>query len=155
MSELYKIPHDALVLACDARKALFLRNTGTPRKPTLTTQTVLQAALVGEPRNSDRPGRRADSIAGGKPQGPRSAMQQPDWQKLDADAFAAEICEALQAMHRQEALTTVILVAPPDMLGQLRKHMPAEIGPLIQQEIAKDLTPMPIDRMAQVISESE
>lgn len=155
MSEMYKIAQDAVVLACDAHKALFLRNVGTPRTPKLATEEVLEAEKTGEVRDSDRPGRLPDKISAGGDKGPRSAMEQPDWHRMDAEAFAVRICAMLEKMHRKGALDEVLIAAPPEMLGLLRRHMPADLEPFIKHEIHKDLTKMPIDRLTRVIAESD
>lgn len=153
MTEAHKLTEGAMVLACDARKALFMVNTGTSGAPSLTTERVLTAPETKSVWDADRPGRRPDRGGAGGEKGPLSAMEQPDHYKLDADHFATEICKALSQLERQERLADLIIAAPPEMLGLLRKHLPESVNSRIKGELHKDLTKMPVDRVAAAILE--
>jgi len=146
-----KIAENALVLACDAHKALFLRNTGTATTPSLTTEKVMEAEHRGEVKNADRPGRWPDSMAAGGEKGPRSAAEPPDYHRIDEEAFAEQICEVLHTLHHRNPLKHLLIAAPPQMLGMLRKHMPDDVASAIQAEVDKDLTKMPVDRLTDTL----
>ena len=153
MTDPHKLTEGAMVLACDARKALFLVNTGTTETPSLTTEKVLTAPETKAVWDVDRPGRRPDRTGPGGEKGPLSAMEQPDHYKLDADHFAIEVCNALGDFDRKQRLGDLVIAAAPEMLGLLRKHMPDGVSSRITGELHKDLTKMPVDRVAAAILE--
>lgn len=152
--EIRRIPNDTLILVCNASKALFLRNAGTAMTPRFEIENSLKAPSAGEPRNADRPGRRPDRTGSGGEKGPRSAMEEPDWHKMDADDFASQVCWKLAALLQQAPHMEMILVAPPEMLGFLRRHMPDSVTSRVREEIAKDLTSMPVARITEIVVES-
>lgn len=153
MTDPHKLTEGAMVLACDARKALFLVNTGTTEAPSLTTEKVLTAPETKQVWDADRPGRRPDRAGPGGEKGSLSAMEQPDHHKLDADHFAVEVCNALGEFERKQRLGDLVIAAAPEMLGLLRKHMPDSVSSRIKGELHKDLTKMPVDRVAAAIVE--
>ena len=64
MSRIVRIPEDHLILVCNSRKALFLKNAGPVAQPELKVDA--HAAFEWEPEelmNSDRAGRRFDGGA--------------------------------------------------------------------------------------------
>ena len=85
---------------------------------------------------SDRPGRASSGSH-------RSAMEQTDWHQRAEAEFAARIAEWTTEHHYRQPEADIIVVAPPQMLGDLRKHMPVEVAAKIVDEIAKDLVKLP------------
>ena len=152
MKKIEKLPKDALVVACDSHRALFLRNAGTTMKPELVTEHHMDAPPnpANRDQQSDRPGRMSDQkIGGGK--GPVSAMEQSDWQKRNEEQFAADVAAKLEAMHRKTPLETIVLAAPPTFLGTMRKVLAEPVKRVVRAEFAKDLTKMPVPEIANAI----
>jgi protein required for attachment to host cells len=87
MQEIW-IAHDTWILVGDGRKALMLRNDGTPQKPSLNVIDVLKDG--DNPRTSaqgtDRPGRVLKGSLGG-----RSSVEQTDWHEIAEERFAASV----------------------------------------------------------------
>jgi protein required for attachment to host cells len=131
------IPHNALVLVGDGSRAVFLRNVGSLQRPELVVEgTLLQP---GNPPNreqaSDRPGRRAELLSGA----PRGAMEETDWHQLAEDRFANEIAETLYRSAHANRFERLIIVAPPRVLGTLRKALHKEVLERIEAEVPKEL----------------
>jgi protein required for attachment to host cells len=137
MSEQVRIPVDARVLVADARKALFLANVGSTLSPKLRVERVIDADSnpPTSAQGTDRPGR----VQFGER---RSSVDQTDWHRQAEAAFAADVTAALSAEDGDRPL---VLVAPPSFLAELRHRLPASVKSRLFAEIAKDLTPMPIE----------
>ncbi len=84
---------------------------------------------------SDRPGRSFDSAGQG-----RHAME-PEHHPHDQEAeeFALELANALEAGRNQHRYKRLVLVAPPEFLGRLRKHLHKDTARMVLAEIDKDL----------------
>jgi len=135
------IPHDALVFIGDGQKALFLRNAGDSSLPNLITERVLtDANLPTHEQGTDRPGRvfkRASTNL-------RSSVDTTDWHELEKERFAKRVASALEHLVRGEKAKSIIVVAPPRTLAELRNTLHADVKSRIVVEIDKDLTKFPI-----------
>lgn len=148
MSTHIDIPAGALVLVGDGRKALFLRNRGTPLHTNLVTERVLeQHNPPTREQGSDRPGRtnRSDGVS-------RSALEQTDWHQLAEDRFASEIADTLYRAGHAHGFEHLIVVAPPKVLGNLRAAFHQEVVRKIVAEVPKDLTSHPLPELAKLLS---
>jgi protein required for attachment to host cells len=145
MSEL-EIPAGALILVGDGRKALFLRNKGAPTHVELAVERVLeQDDPPTREQGTDRPGR----YRGGG--GPKSAFEETDWHQLAEDRFAVEIGDALNRLAHDNRFISLILVAPPKVLGALRTRLHKEAAGRVIAEVHKDLTSQPIPQIARTL----
>jgi len=131
------IPHGALVLVGDGSRAVFFRNTGSLQRPELVVERTL--LLEDNPptheQGSDRPGRRAESHVGTL----RSAMEETDWHQLAEERFASDIADALYRSAHARQFDRLIIVAPPKVLGTLRKTLHKEVLDRIAAEVPKEL----------------
>jgi len=142
------IPKDALVLVGDGRKALFLRNKGTPREVELVVEREMQRSNPPtHEQGTDRPGRKngADGVS-------RGAIEQTDWHDRAEEHFAAQIAQTLYEMEHAHKFNELVVVAPPKMLGDLRAAFHPEVTQCVVAEVAKDLTSHPIPELAKVLS---
>ncbi|HVW55329.1 MAG TPA: host attachment family protein [Rhizobiaceae bacterium] len=131
-----KLEHDIWVLVADGEKALFLRNEGDREYPNL--QVVREMTEENPPtheQGTDRPGRLSDG-----PSIHRSAVADTDWHKIAKERFADEIAARLYRMAHRGDFDRIILVAPPVVLGELRKKLHKEVGEKIAAEVPKELT---------------
>jgi len=138
-----RIPHDALVFVGDGKKALVLRNEGNAELLNLKTERVFTDA--NPPTNeqgTDRPGRSFSSAGSG-----RSSVGQTDWHKLEEHRFAEQVAAALERIVRERGVKTLVVVAPPRALADLRKAFHPDVKKKIIAEIDKDLTKHPIDQI--------
>lgn len=131
---------NTLVLVADGRKMLFLRNHGDEAQMDLHLEAHQeQQNPATREQGTDAPGR---SFASG---GRRSAMEETDYHQIEEDRFAAEAAELLRDRALRGDFKTLVVVAPPRTLGELRKHYHKEVASRIVAELHKDLTGFPID----------
>jgi len=137
------IPKGTWVLVADGEKALFLSNEGDAFTPDLRVVRVLEhPALPNREQGTDRPGRYQDG-----PQAMRSAVENADWQRLEKSRFAAQIADALYRAAHAGRFERLILAAPPQALGDLRKVLHKMVQARILAEIDKDLTNYPPEQI--------
>jgi protein required for attachment to host cells len=143
------IAHDTWILVGDGRKALMLRNAGTPQRVSLEVLDVFKDDNNPATREqgTDRPGR---SLQTG--QARRSAMDQTDWHEMAEEKFAAHVALKLNESAQQNRFEKLILVAPPNTLAALRKNIDAHTGGRIVAEIDKDLTKHPLPEIARLLA---
>jgi protein required for attachment to host cells len=136
-----QVPHDAVVMVADGRKMLFLRNEGDAEFPNLQVEKK-----VIDKHNPDHH-EQATDLAGGA-MGTRTSgaqwgagnMDEVDFHQLEEDRFAAEAAELLKDRALRGEFESLIIVAPPRTLGELRKHYHTEVAERITAEIDKNLT---------------
>lgn len=137
-----QVPHNAFVVVADGRKALFLRNEGDGTYPNLKVED--QRAQFnpddGE-QKSDQSGRAESTrMLGGTFAAGGGTMGETDFHQLEEDRFAAETAAILKSGALANDYETLIIVAPPRMLGELRKHYHKEVSARLAGELDKDLT---------------
>lgn len=74
----------------------------------------------------------------------RGSMGEADYHQQEEDRFAAETAEMLKRRAMANEFESLIVVAPPKMLGELRKHYHKEVTDRLVGELAKDLTGHPV-----------
>ncbi|MEX0407728.1 host attachment family protein [Aquibium sp. LZ166] len=131
-----KLEHDTWVLVADGEKALFLRNEGDDVYPHL--QVIREEHHANPPtreQGTDRPGRLND--ASGEH---RSAVADTDWHQIEKERFADEIAERLYKLAHKGRFEKIVLVAQPQVLGEMRKKLHKEVADRVVGEVAKTLT---------------
>lgn len=136
-----RLVHGMWVLVADGEKALFLRNEGSAVSPELeVVREVHDENPPTREQGSDRPGRFND--AGGAH---RSAVAETDWHRIEKERFAGEIADRLYKMAHRGRFEQIVLVAPPVVLGQLRKELHKEVASRVAGEVPKTLTHHTVD----------
>jgi protein required for attachment to host cells len=129
-----KLKHGLWVIVADGEKALFLRNKGDNTFPNLeVVQEMEQENPATREQGTDKPGRQSN-------EGPRSAVEETDWHRLGKERFAAEIAERLYKLAHRGAFDDLVLIAPPQVLGEMRQKLHKEVSEKVQAEIPKTLT---------------
>jgi protein required for attachment to host cells len=142
------IPHNSLILIGDGHKALFLRNRGSGGRVDLVVERILERDNPPtREQGTDRPGRSIGSVGV-----PRSAMEESDWHHLGKERFAHELAEALYRHAHANLFERLVIVAPPRILGSLRKAFHAEVVDRIVAEIPKELTAHPLAEIEKLIA---
>ncbi|HUO00021.1 MAG TPA: host attachment family protein [Bradyrhizobium sp.] len=137
-----KIPHNAIVVVGDGRKALFLRNEGDDRFLNLRKQNVFEDPNPPtHEQGTDRPGRISKAYDSGQ----RSAVEPVDWHHIEEHRFAGKIASAMEQLARAEQIPAFVVVAPSKALADLRSAFHRDVKALIIAQINKDLTKHPID----------
>lgn len=124
------------VVVADGEKALIFSNDDTEDEPFLN---ILSKAEVENPptreQAANRRGRMPDGV------GPhRSAMQDTDWHEFEKERFAKDFGEALNRAALANAFDRLVLFAPPNALGNLRKELHKETEQRLAYDEPKDLT---------------
>jgi len=133
------LPHNAAVLVADGRKILFLRNEGDDAYPNLVVEHAEeQANPKDSDQKSDAPGLSFSSVGSG-----RSTMDEVDFHQQEEDRFAADAAALLKQRALANDFESLIVIAPPRTLGELRKHYHDSVSARISGEINKDLTGHP------------
>ena len=144
-----KIEHDAWVVLADGRKALFAQNVGTPFEPKLARRKVMEAERNPPNREhgTDRPGRSHDRTSPG-----RSAVEQTDWHARAETEFVKTVAAALDNLCRGEDVRSLVLVAAPRALADLRPALTPAVRGRIAGEVDKDLTNHPLPQVEKILA---
>lgn len=143
-----KLEHDLWVLVADGEKALFLRNEGDVLYPNL--QVVREMHHENPPthdQGTDRPGRVNDAFGGH-----RSAVADTDWHQIEKERFADEIAERLYKLVHTGAFQKIVLVAQPQVLGEMRKKLHKEVSDRVVGEVAKTLTNHTVPEIEKILT---
>jgi len=139
------IPYNALVMVGDGSRALFFRNSGTPMNPKLAVENQFEHDNPPtREQGTDRPTRGQ--------RGARGSIEQSDWQQLNEDRFASEIADKLYQMAHANRFQRLIIVAPPKVLGTLRKSLHKEVLDRVEAEVPKELAASPVREIERELS---
>lgn len=136
-----RVPHNAVVVVVDGRKMLVLRNEGDALAPNLKVE---HAQEQNNPSDGDQKTDTAGRAASTRGQGGFAAgggtMGEVDFHQQEEDRFAAETAELLKKRALNQDFESLIIIAPPKTLGELRKHYHKEVSDRLTGELSKDLT---------------
>lgn len=142
-----RLPHGGWLVVADGEKALFLRNTGDAGLPVLE---VFRQEEQDNPPNreqaANRPGRFNDG-----PSPHRSAVDDTDWHQLAKDRFAADLAGILYRQAHAGRFDTLVLVAAPSVLGEVRKQLHKEVEDRLAATVDKDFTNHPVDEIGRLL----
>jgi protein required for attachment to host cells len=143
-----QVPHNSFVVVADGKKMLFFRNEGDAEFPKLEVERKRETAdLPDRDQKTDGAGRTFDASGGPG----RSAYEEVDFHQLEEDRFAAETAEMLRMRALRNEFDSLIIVAPPRTLGELRKHYHKEVEKRLAGEVAKDLTGHPVSEIEKIL----
>lgn len=145
-----KIVKNALVLIADGEKALFLRNEGDAVYPDLQVE---KKKTQDNPPNREQAANRRGRMFDGT--GHKSAVDDTDWHELAKERFASEVADLLYKRAHSGDFDQLILVATPNVLGELRAQMHSEVTDRIVAEIDKNLTNHPINEIEQLLGSQD
>ena len=165
-----QVPHKSVVVVAAGRKMLFLRNEGDADYPNLIVEAAQekpnpatrdQATDAAGAASSTQSGPGAPNAAqngsnhahgGGAQFAPsRGSFEQNDFHQLEEDRFAAEVADMLKTRALKNDFESLIIVAPPKTLGEMRKHYHKEVSQRLTGELDKDLTGHPVADIEQAL----
>ena len=95
---------------------------------------------------SDKPGRTQEST----PTAIRSAMEATtDWHRMEKSQFARYMADILERAALANSYERLVLVAPPQCLGDIRSVLGRHAKERVIAEFDKDLTHIPISELPQ------
>ncbi|WP_323763702.1 host attachment family protein [Marinovum sp.] len=142
-----EIGNGTWIVVTDSEKALFLRNLTDHEDPHLeVTDKDEQDNPSDIEQSANRPGRMNDT---GVQQ--RSALDDTDWHELAKERFAADLAEKLYQEAHKGHFERLILVASPQVLGDLRAELHQEVSDKVVAEIPKTLTNHPVHKIEELV----
>ena len=117
------LPKGATVAVADGEKFLLFSNSGDEASPELT------ARPHGKIDDRNRP----DS-------GHHSSSANHDDRQAGKDSFSTGTIEYLNTQVLEGAITSLLIIAPPKVLGDMRKHYHERLSAVLLGEIGKELT---------------
>jgi protein required for attachment to host cells len=143
-----QVPHNTFVVVADGKKMLFFRNEGDAEFLKLEVERKREQELLADrDLKTSEAGRTFDASGGAG----RSAYEDTDFHQLEEDRFAAETAELLKKRALRNDYQSLIIVAPPKTLGELRRHYHKEVEKRLTAEIAKDLTGHPVPEIEKIL----
>ena len=143
-----EVPHRSLVLVADGRKLLLLRNEGDGVHVNLMVEHAEeQADPATGPQVTDSAGQASSSHGAA-----RSSVEPTDFHQIEEDRFAANAADLLKRRALANDFASLIVVAPPRTLGELRRHYHKEVSARLAGELAKDLTGHPIPEIEKALA---
>ena len=143
-----QIDNGTWVLIADGEKALFLENKTDGQDPFFE---VFREEEQDNPPNreqaANRPGRFNDG-----PSVHRSAVADTDWHELAKDRFAHDLADILYKQAHKGRFSKLVIVAPPNTLGELRQELHQEVTQKVIGEVPKTLTNHPVDEIEKIVS---
>lgn len=141
------LKHDGWVVVADGEKALFLRNEGDARNPNLEVfREMAQDNPATREQGTDKPGRMHDASPAH-----RSGVQETDWHQIGKERFAKTVAERLYKYAHAGRFDKLVLVAPPTVLGDIRKELHPEVAERVVSEIPKTLTNHSVDKIENLL----
>ncbi len=145
-----RIEHDTCVLVADGAKMMFFRNTGDAEYPKLE---IDGQRIDDNPADQDqKSGPDGRTASANYPGG--STMGTTDFHAIREQRFAADAADLLKRRAMAHHYEKLIVVAPPETLGELRRHYHDEVERRLVGEIGKDLTGHPVDEIERIITAS-
>ncbi len=128
------------ILVADRCRALFFRSSESDLSDIKLLKTIEhpEGHLKPQEINTDKPGR-FPSEDGSHPSGDPTT----DIRHHSAEEFAKTIIEALDHARNHDEFDHVVLVAPPLMLGELRKKCDSPLAKCITVELDLELANLP------------
>ncbi|MGO4672886.1 host attachment protein [Bosea sp. 2YAB26] len=139
-SSLPLVQRDSWLVVCDGAKALILRNDGDVDRLRLQVlHTMERPSAPDRELGTDRPGRVHQSLGEG-----RSAVEANSRHAAAEVSFVGEVALFLSRRSGVDRVKRIILIAPPKVLGELRRQLLPAVQALVVAEIVKDLTNLPV-----------
>jgi protein required for attachment to host cells len=112
---------------------------------------VIQAEVEDIPASrdlgSDAPGRLFSSRGG-----VRSAIEPTDWHEIEKENFARHIAQRINSAAESGEMKEVVIIAPPRVLGEIRRELSARAQGKVKGELDRDLTHHPLPEIEKALA---
>jgi len=142
-----QIPHDSVVLVADGRKSLFFRNQGDADFPNLQVE---DKQVQDNPAHHEQASDTAGMSMKTK-DGRGGSMEEVDFHQQEENRFAADMAAMLKARALSNDYESLVVVAPPRTLGELRRHYHKEVEKRLVAEVPKDLVNVPVPEIEKIL----
>jgi protein required for attachment to host cells len=127
------IAYNVLIMALDGARMSLFQNKGSMHEPRLELLAEVKRKTPSTAElGDDQPGRNFQSSGS-----TRGAYETSDLHQQAEDEFAVEMAELL-IFHMGGDEQQAILIAPPKVMGAMRKHLKTDIRARLMAEIDKD-----------------
>lgn len=138
-----------LVVADSSKARIFLTDSRTGPIKEIESIVHTEARLHEQDMTSDLSGRSKGSGDGGNVY--QHKIGPKDQENIN---FAKSIANALDDARKKEKFKQIILVSPPDFLGNLRNNLNSQTRKLVFFELAKNLSQLKAEEINEHLSES-
>ena len=132
------------ILVADGARAHVVANAGPGTGLKVVPGSDIRVELLPTRAiGTDRPGRAQESVGGAR----HAIAPRVDWHQQQKEQFARAIARKMDAGAARGRFEKLILVAPPQTLGEIRAALKPETMKRVAAEINKDLTQVPIPEL--------
>jgi protein required for attachment to host cells len=144
------LKHGTMVVVTDSEKALFMINRTDGEDPYLDiVRKDYEENPPDRKQTANQRGRQSEST------GPRTyAYDETDFHELQKERFASDLADKLYKMAHKGVYESLVIVAPPMVLGVLRDEMHKEVSDKVIGEIDKTLTNHPLPEIEKIVTET-
>ncbi len=139
----FNINHGAWVLVADSEKAIILENAGDDDNRNFR---------VFRDIDQDHVPARVETGTEVHGTNPTSPLTEPDWHRLSHNGFAKDAAELLYRYAHRNRYKELVLVAAPNVLGQIRKALHKEVSSKVVGELPKVLTNHPVPVIESILN---
>lgn len=135
------------ILVADGAKARILERLGPSGALLPASDKCFSESEAREPTRdigTERPGRVHESADVSR----HAMAPRVDWHRFAKERFANTVAAALEDAAKQKKYEALVLVAPPQALGDLRRALGQHAKALVEGEVGKDLTNIPDHEIA-------
>ena len=111
---------------------------------------VVRKEEQDNPKDIDQSANRPGSIGRSAGHGSDS-YDDTDWHELAKERFAADLADMLYERAHKGKFDEIVLVASPNVLGELRDKLHQEVTDKVVGEIAKTLTNHPLNDIEKIV----
>jgi len=141
------LPHHALVLVADGKKVLFLRNHGDQNQIDLRTESHdFRHDRWNREIRTDAPGTQSPRVGIA-----RDTMEETDFHQQEEDRWVKEVAEELKKRALRNDFEALAVVAPPRVLGTLRKELHKQVERRVVLTLNKEMTDRPIPDIEELL----
>ncbi|MEE4351059.1 MAG: host attachment family protein [Pacificimonas sp.] len=142
-----QLDHKTQICALDGEKMLILINEGDHDYPNLqVVRKEKQENPSDMEMSANRPGHVGESA---RPGG--HSYDDTDFHQLAEDRFAKDAADILYKRAFRGDVDKLIIVAPPNTLGEIRKSYHKEVEDVLIGEIDKEATNLPPNEIAEMV----
>lgn len=140
------------VVVADGQKALIFSNDDTRDEPFLNI--LSKDEIENPPTREQAANRRGRFDAPGAGGAQRSAVDDTDWHEFEKERFAKDFAETLNKAALRNEYDRLVVFAPPQALGVLRKEFHKETENRLAYSMAKDFTNHPVEEIEEFLKEA-